>query len=199
MPIDAADLDPDPARQLAAWLAEAEAAGVRLPGAFALATADGAGAPSVRMVLLRTLDQRGLAFFTDRRSRKGRDLRANPRAAATFWWDSLDRQVRAAGRVEPLPREESAAYWSTRPPASRLSAWASVQGQPIGSRELLERRVAEIAARLGEDPPLPGHWGGYRLIPEAWEFWESRADRLHDRVEYRPRREGGWRCRRLQP
>jgi pyridoxamine 5'-phosphate oxidase len=199
MPIDPEQLDADPVRQLRAWLAEAEQRGLELASAFALATASGAGEPSVRMVLLRGLDGRGLTFFTDRRSRKGRDLAERPRAAAAFWWEALDRQVRASGAIEPLPADESDEYWRTRPAASRLSAWASVQGQPIGTREELERRVAELVKDLGDDPPLPEHWGGYRLVPERWEFWESRADRLHDRVEYLHDPRGGWRRRRLQP
>jgi pyridoxamine 5'-phosphate oxidase len=199
VPIDPEDLDSDPVRQLRAWLAEAEAAGARLPYAFALATADAHGAPSVRMVLLRRLDERGLSFFTDRRSRKGADLRLRPRGAAAFWWEPLDRQVRASGPVEQLPLAESNEYWQTRPAASRLSAWASVQGRPVGTRDELEQRVAELAARFGTDPPLPEHWGGYRLVPDRWEFWESRPDRLHDRVEYLPAGGDGWRRRRLQP
>lgn len=199
MPIDPEQLDADPIRQLRAWLAEAEAHGIELASAFALATASAAGEPSVRMVLLRGLDERGLTFFTDRRSRKGRDLAERPRGAAAFWWDALNRQVRVSGPVERLTTDESTAYWQTRPVASRLSAWASVQGEPVESREALEHRRRELARSLGDDPPLPEHWGGYRLIADRCEFWESRADRLHDRVEYLPDARGGWRRRRLQP
>jgi pyridoxamine 5'-phosphate oxidase len=200
MPIDPASLDPDPIRQLSAWLAEAEASGLSLPNAFALATCDADGTPSVRMLLLRGLDADGLRFFTNTASRKGRDLAANPRGAAAFWWPALDRQVRLAGEVWPLPHIESLAYWASRPRASQLSAWASDQGREVSSREALEARVAQVAARYGEgEMPLPPSWGGYRLIPETIEFWESRADRLHDRVEYRRDPDGAWRTARLQP
>jgi pyridoxamine 5'-phosphate oxidase len=200
MPIDPASLDPDPIRQLAAWLAEAEASGLPLPNAFALATCDADGTPSVRMLLLRGLDADGLRFFTNTASRKGRDLAANPRGAAAFWWPGLDRQVRLAGEVRPLPHAESLAYWATRPRASQLSAWASDQGREVASREALEARVAEVAARFGDsEMPLPPFWGGYLLAPETIEFWESRVDRLHDRVEYHRRPDGAWRAARLQP
>lgn len=200
MPIDAGSLDPDPIRQLAAWLADAEVAGLDLPNAFALATSDADGTPSVRMLLLRGLDAEGLRFYTNTASRKGRDLSANPRGAAAFWWPALDRQVRLAGEVRPLPRAESLAYWATRPPASQLSAWASEQGEEVASRDELEARVAEVAERFGEgEMPLPPSWGGYLLTPEVIEFWESRADRLHDRVEFRRDPGGAWRARRLQP
>src|SRR5919106_135886 len=200
MPIDVTDLDPDPTRQLVAWLTEAEAASLPLPNAFALATADQDGQPSVRMLLLRGLDADGLRFYTNRASRKGRDLAANPRAAAAFWWPALNRQARVNGAVTRIAIEESTAYWTTRPRESRISAWASDQGTEIGSRAELEARVAEVAARYpGEDVPLPPFWGGYLLRPATFEFWESRLDRLHDRVEYRRDLDGRWHRRRLQP
>lgn len=196
---DVDSLDPDPYVQLAAWLADAEQAGQELANAFALATASGAGEPSVRMVLLRGLDGEGLRFFTNRDSLKGRDLAANPRAAAAFWWPRLDRQARVFGPVRQLDQSESTSYWLTRPRASRLSAWASAQGAPIASRDELESRVRDAGERFGEDVPLPAFWGGYLLQPRAFEFWVSRADRLHDRVEYLPAGAGGWQRRRLQP
>jgi pyridoxamine 5'-phosphate oxidase len=200
MSIDPLTLEPDPLRQFASWLSEAEAAGLAHATGFALATADGDGTPSVRMVLLRGYGPDGFRFFTDRRSRKGRDLAANPRAAAAFNWPELSRQVRIHGAVEPLGEAESADYFATRTRGSQLSAWASEQGGEIGTRGELEGRVSDLDARFhGEDVPLPPHWGGYRLIPDAIEFWSSRPDRLHDRVEYRRGADGAWARRRLQP
>jgi len=199
MPIDPADLDPDPIIQLRAWLVDAEAAGIALPEAFALATADGDGMPSVRFVLLRGIDAEGLTYYTNRASRKGRDVAVNPWASGAFWWPALERQARVAGPVRQLPDDASAEYWATRPRGSRLSAAASEQGREIGSRRELEARVAETAARHPDDVPLPPFWGGYRLIPHLVEFWEGRADRLHDRVEYRRGADGSWHRRRLQP
>ena len=199
MPIDPATLDPDPMRQLAAWLADASATGVPLPNAFALATADDEGMPSVRFVLLNGLDADGLRYFTHRGSRKGRDVAINPHAAAAFWWPSLDRQVRVNGSVRLLSEADSLAYWRTRPRGSQLSATVSAQGQEVGSREELEVLVAELAARNPDELPLPPMWGGYLIVPRIIEFWESRADRLHDRVEYRRGGDGSWNRRRLQP
>ena len=199
MPIDPATLDPDPIRQLAAWLADASATGQPLPNAFALATADDEGMPSVRFVLLNGLDADGLRYFTHRGSRKGRDVAINPHAAAAFWWPSLDRQARVNGSIRLLSDADSLAYWRTRPRGSQLSATVSAQGQEIGSREELEMRVAELAARHPDELPLPPMWGGYLIVPRIIEFWESRPDRLHDRVEYRHGGDGSWNRRRLQP
>lgn len=199
MPLDPATLDPDPVAQLRAWIAESADAGHPLADAFALATADADGAPSVRMVLLRGVDADGLRFFTNHASRKGTDLAANPRAAGTFWWPQTDRQVRIAGAVTRLGPEASVAYWASRPRASRLSAWASAQGREIASRAELEGRVRDLAERYPDAIPLPPFWGGYLLCPAVYEFWESRESRLHDRVEYLPDGNGGWRRRRLQP
>jgi pyridoxamine 5'-phosphate oxidase len=200
MPVDPDGLNPDPMAQLQAWLEEARAAEPQAE-AFALATADPGAIPSVRMVLLRGIGPDGLRFYTNYRSRKGQDLAANPRAAAVFHWASLGRQARVAGMVERLSDEESAAYWATRPRGSQLSARASEQGSHIGSRAELEERVRAETLRWPEQGPvpLPSHWGGYRLAPAVFEFWESRLDRLHDRVEYLPDASGGWRRRRLQP
>ncbi len=199
LPMDLLDLDPDPIAQLGAWLRDAEAAGVILPTAFALATADGDGMASVRFVLLRGLGPDGLRYFTNRASRKGRDVAVNPWASAAFWWPGLERQARVAGPVRQLPDDASAAYWATRPRGSQLSATASQQGREIESREALERAVAAVAMGHPDDVPLPPTWGGYLLIPHFVEFWAGRADRLHDRIEYRRGGDGAWSRRRLQP
>jgi pyridoxamine 5'-phosphate oxidase len=199
MPLDPTDLDPDPMRQLEAWLDDAEAAGIGLWNAFALATADADGQPSVRFVLLRGLGPEGLSWYTNRASRKGRDVAVNPWASAAFWWPALDRQARVAGPVRQLPDAATETYWRTRPRGSQLSAAASAQGQEIGSRAELEAKVAEMAERHPDDVPIPPTWGGYLMIPRVVELWESRADRLHDRVEYRRGPDETWHRRRLQP
>ena len=192
------DLDPDPIRELARWLEDAEGAALPLPNAFALATADLEGWPSVRFVLLRGLGADGLRYFTNRASRKGRDVAANPRGAAAFWWPQLDRQARVAGRVEPLDDTDSLDYWRTRPRGSQLSAAASAQGAEIAARGDLEALVRTLAAQHPGEVPLPDTWGGYLLVPERVEFWTSQPDRLHDRIEY-VGDANGWRRRRLQP
>lgn len=199
MPIDPSNLDADPLRQLSAWLAEADAAGAPLPNAFALATADGDGVPSVRFVLLHGLDADGLRYYTNRGSRKGRDVAVNPWASAAFWWPVLDRQARISGPVRQLPEEAARAYWATRPRGSQLSAAASAQGREVGSRAELEATVADLAARYPDEVPLPSMWGGYQLVPHIVELWESRQDRLHDRIEYRRGADNSWHRRRLQP
>lgn len=199
MPLEPHALDPDPVRQLAAWLEEAQEAGVALPNAFALATADGDGVPSVRFVLLNGLAADGLRFYTSRGSRKGQELAINPWASAAFWWPALDRQVRVSGPVRLLSHEESLAYWRTRPRGSQLSATASAQSREIGSRAELEALVAELETRYPAEVPLPPTWGGYLLVPRSVELWESRPDRLHDRIEYRRGGDGSWHPRRLQP
>lgn len=199
MPIDASSLDADPLRQLSVWLAEADAAGTPLPNAFALATADGDGVPSVRFVLLHGLDAQGLRYYTNRGSRKGRDVAVNPWASAAFWWPALDRQARVSGPVRQLPEEATRAYWVTRPRGSQLSAAASAQGREVASRAELEAAVAEVAMRYPDAVPLPPMWGGYLLVPHIVELWENRQDRLHDRIEYRRGADGSWHPRRLQP
>ena len=193
------ELDPDPIRQVETWLAEARAAGLELPEAMTLATADTAGRPSARMVLLKGIDGRGFAFFTNRESRKAAEVAANPYAALVFHWQPLHRQVRVEGTVEALDDEESYAYFRTRPLGSRLAAWASPQSRPLAGRAELEALYEEAEARFaGLEPPLPPFWGGYRVLAEAVELWQGRENRLHDRVRYELR-EGAWARRRLAP
>jgi pyridoxamine 5'-phosphate oxidase len=192
------DLVDDPFVQLAAWAEHARANGEPYPEAVALATSTPDGRPSARMVLVKSWDERGLAFHTNYTSRKGDELEANPHAALLFYWHAVGRQVRIEGAVERTSREESLGYFRTRAVGSRLSALASEQSRPVDSREALEARVTELREQYGEDPPLPEHWGGYRLRPSAWEFWQHRDDRLHDRFAY-TRDADGWRISRLQP
>lgn len=199
MSIDPAALDRDPFRQFDSWLTEARNAGLPHPDSFALATAGADGSPSVRMLLLRGHGPDGFRFCTNRASRKGRDLTANPRGAALFHWPELGRQVRVAGPIEPLDERTSTEYFATRPRASQLSAWVSRQGAPVPDREALEAMVAEADARFPDGVPLPADWGGYRLLAERIEFWLSRDDRLHDRVEYLLEPDGTWSRQRLQP
>jgi pyridoxamine 5'-phosphate oxidase len=193
------DLASDPLEQFRHWFAEA-GAGLEVPEAMALATATPGGAPSVRMVLLKGFDERGLAFFSHHTSRKGRELEANPQAALLFHWSPLGRQVRVEGRVERVSDEESDAYFATRPRDAQLGALASRQSEPLGSRAELDARLAELKSDLGEGPvPRPPTWGGFRLDPESWEFWQHRASRLHDRFRYEAEPSGSWRIERLSP
>jgi len=170
------------------------------PEAAAVATATADGRPSARMVLVKRADERGFVFYTNYESRKALELAANPFAALLFYWTPLDRQVRIEGPVQRISAGESAEYVVSRARASQLSALASPQSRPLDSREVLERRVAELADRYaGADLPVPDHWGGFRVIPEALEFWQQGADRLHDRFRYTPAEGGGWRVQRLGP
>jgi pyridoxamine 5'-phosphate oxidase len=196
-----AELHRDPIAQFRAWLADAEASGVRLPNAMGLATADAEGRPSVRHVLLRSVDERGFAFFTNYDSRKARELAENRHGALVFLWKDLDRQVTVTGPVDRIARAESEAYFRTRPREARIGAWASRQSEVLASREELDARVAEAEARFrGEDVPLPPFWGGYRLRPETVEFWQGRLHRLHDRFRYaRHASLKPWRIERLFP
>jgi pyridoxamine 5'-phosphate oxidase len=188
----------DPVGQFNEWLEEAREAGVPLPEAMTLATADASGRPSARMLLLKGADESGFTFFTGYESRKGRELEENPRAAIVVYWNALGRQVRVEGPVRRLSAKESDAYFETRPPRSRAAAAASRQSEPIASREELEAEFERLLAEHGDAVPRPERWGGYVLEPETIELWEHRDDRLHDRFRFT--REGaGWRRERLSP
>jgi pyridoxamine 5'-phosphate oxidase len=192
------DLGSDPVRALVSWLEDARAAGVPFPEAAALATADGSGIPAVRHVLVKVIDERGLTFFTNVESRKGRHLAENPNAALAFLWRELDRQVCVTGATAPLARDESEAYFATRPREARLGAWASRQSRVLSSRSELEAAYREMESRFPDEVPLPPHWGGFRLAPETFEFWKGREHRLHDRFRF-TRTGDGWRLERLWP
>jgi pyridoxamine 5'-phosphate oxidase len=193
------DVDLDPLRQFRRWFTEAEEAGLKAPQAMALATSTVEGKPSVRMVLLKGADEGGFVFFTGYVSRKAGELDANPHAALLFYWDELGRQVRIEGRVERVAGQESDAYFATRPREAQLAAAASRQSAVIRDRAAIDERVAELAREhAGSDVRRPDHWGGYRVVPETYEFWQHRDDRLHDRLRYR-RDNGGWMIERLSP
>jgi pyridoxamine 5'-phosphate oxidase len=195
-----ATTDADPIELFRAWWSAAERAGVLLPEAMALATATPDGRPSVRMVLLKGLEERGCVFYTNYGSRKAHDLEANPFAALCLHWAVLQRQIRVSGRVERVSHEESESYFRTRSRGSKLGAWASRQSEPLPSRAELEERVRRYEARFTEgDVPLPSFWGGYRLVPDRIEFWQGRADRLHDRIVFERTEGRGWSARRLYP
>jgi pyridoxamine 5'-phosphate oxidase len=192
-------VDPDPLEQFRRWYAEAEEAGVKAPQAMALATATADGEPSVRMVLLKGADERGFVFFTGYVSRKAAELDANPPAALLFHWEPLGRQVRIEGRVARVAGQESDAYFATRPHGAQLAAAASQQSSVLRDRAEIDDRVADLAREHeGSNVRRPDHWGGYRLVPETYEFWQHRDDRLHDRLRYR-RANGAWVVERLSP
>lgn len=190
------DLASEPLEQFRRWFAAAGAV-IELPEAMALATASASAAPSMRMVLLKGYDERGLVFYSHYTSRKGRELEANPQAALLFHWSPLGRQVRVEGRVERVASDESDAYFATRPRDAQLGAHASRQSEPLASRDELDERLAEV----GFDGPVPrpATWGGFLLVPAAWEFWQHRTSRLHDRFRYERDPSGGWRIERLFP
>ncbi len=190
--------DADPFGQFEIWFEDALRAKLALPNAMTLATVTSAGTPSARVVLLKGVERGGFVFYTNYRSRKGRELHARPQACLVFMWSDLERQVRIEGAVEKVTAEESAAYFASRPLGARLSAWASAQSERVAGRGALEASLEEARRRHGGEPPRPEHWGGYRVIPEAFEFWQGRADRLHDRLLY-TRGAGSWRIERLAP
>ncbi|MCM2327424.1 MAG: pyridoxamine 5'-phosphate oxidase [Lysobacter sp.] len=196
--LDETDVDGDPFKQFHAWLEEALEAQVPEPTAMTLATVDTEGSPSARIMLLKALDGRGFVFYTNYESRKGQELAARPRAALTFFWKELERQVRVEGTVEKVSAAESDEYFASRPLGSRIGAWASTQSATIASRPWLEERVKAAETQHGDHPPRPPHWGGYRVLPDWLEFWQGRQSRLHDRIAY-TREAGGWKISRLSP
>lgn len=199
-PLAEEDVDPDPLRQFAVWFDHAGSAGVRAPEAAALATTSTEAMPSVRMVLTKQFDEHGFVFYSNYESRKGQELAANPSAALLFYWDLVGRQVRIEGTAKRMTVQESAAYVRSRPRASQLSALASPQSRTIESRDVLEQCVARLAGlHQGAELPLPEAWGGFRLQPESLEFWQQRADRLHDRLRYTRQPDDLWLIERLAP
>jgi pyridoxamine 5'-phosphate oxidase len=202
MPLDLAHLDPDPYRQFAHWLAEAgKHQAITEPNGMVVATVDANGIPSTRSVLLKGADERGFTFFTNYESKKAQDLAANPNASLTFPWYPLFRQVHVSGRVSKVPRDESVAYFKTRPWGSRIGAWASLQSTPLVERTTLEERWAHFAELYpeGADVPTPENWGGYLLAPTAIEFWQGRHSRLHDRFRYERINNSQWQIIRYYP
>jgi len=194
------ELNPDPIVQFNAWLAEAHALQILEPNGTTLATVDANGQPWTRMVLLKFCDARGFTFFTNYEGAKARHLAGNPRAALTFWWGALERQVNITGVVTKTSPEESDAYFHSRPVTSQLGAWASAQSEAVADREQLERQFAAVLEKYGEtEIPLPPHWGGYRLAPQTVEFWQGRRSRLHDRFRYALQPDGAWKIARLSP
>ena len=193
-----AHADPDPVQQFERWFEDALRAKLPLPNAMTLATVAADGAATARIVLLKGIERGAFVFYTNYRSRKGREIEAKSSACLLFLWSDLERQVRIEGSVEKVSASESDEYYVTRPLGARLSAWASNQSETVASRQLLEKAMEEAKQRHGEQPPRPPHWGGYRVLPQAIEFWQGRADRLHDRLLY-SRAGAGWKIQRLAP
>src|SRR5436189_5778997 len=194
------DLDPDPIKQFSNWFTAAIEVGIRDVNAMSLATAGPDAKPSVRILLLKGFDQDGFVFFSNYESCKGKQLEANPYAALAFYWIELDRQIRVSGKVNRTSREESQAYFHSRPAGSQLSAWASRQSEVLDGRRVLDARMAEMTERFGgKHIPLPPHWGGYRLTPDKMEFWQGRPNRLHDRIRYTRQASGNWLIQRQAP
>jgi pyridoxamine 5'-phosphate oxidase len=189
----------DPLAQFRDWLNAALASGIAEPNAMTLATVGHDLRPSTRIVLIKGFDERGLVWFSNYQSRKGLELAGNPYAALQFHWIELERTVRIEGTVSHISGPESDAYYHSRPLGSRIGAWASPQSRVVASREVLEASEKEFAASLGEHPPRPAHWGGFRLVPDRWEFWQGRPSRLHDRLQYARQADGQWLRERLAP
>lgn len=197
--LDVDDVASDPFAQFGHWLNEALAAEVPEPNAMTLATVGANGRPSTRIVLIKDYDERGIVWYTNYHSRKGRELADHPFAALQFHWVELERVVRIEGSVEKVSDAESDTYFASRPLASRIGAWASNQSEPIPGRGTIVAKAAEYGLKFGLNPPRPPHWGGYRLIPDRWEFWQGRTSRLHDRIVYEQDGNGGWERVRLSP
>lgn len=196
--LDESDVAASPFAQFDKWFGEAIKAELPEPNAMTLATCDAAGRPSARVVLIKGVDERGMVFFTNYQSHKGQDLAANNRAALLFFWPELERQIRIEGRVETVSAADSDEYYQSRPSLSRIGAWASPQSRMLSSRTELEARFAAFSAEHGENPPRPAHWGGYRVVPAFFEFWQGRRSRLHDRICYRLS-DNKWKLERLAP
>lgn len=197
--LDEGQVSADPLAEFGRWFTQAQEAQVLEPNAMTLATATRDGIPSARVVLLKGYDERGFVFFTDYRSQKGTELEQNPQASLVFFWPELERQVRISGPVSVVSRDESEAYFQTRPRPSQLSTWVSSQSQVIAGRKLLEDAVKKVEGRFPGQVPLPPHWGGFRVTPETVEFWQGRESRLHDRLRYVRKKGGGWQVERLSP
>jgi pyridoxamine 5'-phosphate oxidase len=197
--LDEADLPDEPLPLFRIWVDQAFEVERPEPTAMTLATVSADGQPSSRVVLMRYFDERGVTWFTNYESRKADELASNPRAALLFYWGTMERVVRIEGRTSRLSDEESDAYFATRPPEHRLGAWASDQSRVVPDRAYLDARLEEARERFGDDPPRPPHWGGYRLVPDYFEFWQGRTARLHDRIGYRSDGDGSWERFRLAP
>jgi len=189
----------DPFRQFERWFDDALRAKLPLPNAMTLATVTAQGTPSARIVLLKGVEDGGFVFYTNYGSRKGRELQARPAACLVFQWSDLERQVRVDGAVQRVSAAASDAYYAGRPLGARLSAWASAQSEAVASRAVLEASMQDAGRRYGDNPPRPAHWGGYRVVPQSIEFWQGRADRLHDRLVYKRNAAAGWTIERLAP
>ena len=196
--LDEADVAQDPLEQFTRWMQQAIDAQIPEPNAMTLATVSAENRPSTRPVLIKGCDERGIVWYTNYESQKARQISMNPWASLQFHWVELERVVRIEGKVEKVSPEESEAYYRSRPLDSRIAAWASPQSEVIADRKALEKRVEEFNQKFGENPPLPPNWGGLRLVPERWEFWQGRKNRLHDRIVYR-REKGNWLRERLAP
>lgn len=193
------EISSEPLLQFQQWFTEALEKGVLEPNAMTLATVGESGRPSTRPVLIKAFDERGIVWYTNYASRKGRELAVNPHAALQFHWVALERVVRIEGVVEKVSDAESDAYFESRPLAHRIGAWASHQSEVIPNRGVIVARAAEYGVKFGLNPPRPAHWGGFRLKPDYWEFWQGRVSRLHDRITYALQPDGSWRCERLSP